>query len=1337
MIFSYQPPARDKYRQKIFDSHLLNEENYIPYLISYLKLENSTQESIKNTAIDLITKVRNQPQLETLDAFLKEYDLSTEAGIAVMCIAESILRIPDIQTGDALIQDKLTSVDWEKHVGRSSSLFVNASTWAFLLTGKILYEPSDNNNEIHNAFSKILSESSKPVIRQAIQQAIKLISNHFIIGRAIQDAFEKSQESKNRIYRYSFDMLGEAAITSEDANKYFEKYMLAIEHLHKSGDHDPITGPGVSIKLSALHPRYEFAKYKSVFNRLYPYLKDLAQAAKRANISFVIDAEETERLDLQLDLFESLCSESCLHNWDGLGIAVQAYQKRVFSVIDWLISIAKTTDRRLMLRLVKGAYWDSEIKRAQMLGLKNYPVFTRKESTDISYLACAKKILNHTDMIYPMFATHNAHTIAAILNFTESYRDFEFQRLYGMGEQLYSSIITSEDPPLPCRVYAPCGQYKELLPYLVRRLLENGANTSFVNQILDPSISVNQVAADPIQSLSKQSSIPNSKIPLPLNLYQPHRLNSIGLDLTQESTLLNLKERLQQSSQNHWRATSIINGELQQGEKTYVYSPANPNKKIGSVVWATKEDVNLAVQYAQLAFSSWQKTSPSDRANCLIKAAELLEANTDELITLCILEAGKTIANAIAEIREAIDYCRYYAYQANTLFNSPLSFANSTIKVERVGCGIFACISPWNFPLAIFLGQVVAALVTGNTVIAKPAEQSPLIATKVMQLLHQAGVPVEVLHLIVGNGEIGDAIVNDHRIAGVVFTGSTTVAHSISKALSTGEPCCRPLIAETGGINAMIVDSSALLEQAVIDVIQSAFDSAGQRCSALRVVYMQEDIAEEFLQLLIGAMAELEVGDPSDLCSDIGPIIDQNAKRDLQQYEQEISKVAKLVYKTNTSLTSKEDNFFAPCVYEIKSIKQIKKEAFGPVLHFIRYSAHNVINVLQEINGSGYGLTFGVHSRVNSFTKHASETVRAGNIYINRNMIGATVGIQPFGGEKMSGTGPKAGGPHYLYKFTREIRTNLDSSQVDIKYESETNNLSMEKQCVIQSSVDINQSNKNENISLISKHIKINASVEYSHLEHVNKSIGFAEKSITDFDNMSNVQRIKYLNYIYENLEKYRNEIIRLYSSEFGLERNLVHKELDLAISIISDYKSYLDNNSNQIIFESGPTGERNELHLHNRGVFTFFCDRDPWLLTFSSTLAAMISIGNPLLVIASKNSLFTSHYLFSYLIHPELYAKYIYFLPTNNQNLMTSLYSDSRISGYIIATTSSNLVEAEKLIANRDGPLTPLIVDLENQVTGGLLANLNNLYLICTERTVSTDTTAIGGNATLYNMKV
>ena len=1333
MIFSHQRPKRSKQREAIFNHHLTNEDDLIQQLIQYLDLNNLAHKKIQIIAQDIVIKVRGLPHLATLDAFLKEYDLSTEEGITIMCIAESILRIPDADTGNALIQDKLSSANWSKHVGHSSSLFVNASTWAFLLSGKMLRVKHDENSELEVILSKIISQSSKPVIRQAVQQAIKLISNHFIISSNIHDSYKKSKEQSNAQFRYSFDMLGEAAITSEDAEKYFEKYLDAIRYLKKLENNNPVLGPGVSIKLSALHPRFEYHKYESIFNRLYPRLKSLANEAMRANIGLVIDAEETDRLDIQLDLFKALCQEPDLRDWNGLGIAVQAYQKRAFYVIDWLIELAESTQRRLMIRLVKGAYWDSEIKRAQLLGLESFPVYTRKESTDISYLACAKKILSNTDVIFPMFATHNAHTISAILHLVNDYRDFEFQRLFGMGEQLYSLIISSEKFCYPCRVYAPCGEYKELLPYLVRRLLENGANSSFVNQILDLSIPTKEVVSDPVLSIKNLSIVSNPKIPLPKDIYQPNWLNSKGMDLTQENTLLQLKENFEKNFEPSWNATSIINGIAQQGETNNVYSPSNHAHKIGKVTWADKKDVNVAIQYASQAFPSWSSVSAIERTNSLNKFSKLLELHTDELIALCILEAGKTVLSAIAEVREAIDFCHYYAYQSKKLFNAMHDQEGSIFKVHYIGCGVFACISPWNFPLAIFVGQIVAALVTGNTVIAKPAEQTPLVATRVIELLHQAGIPNDVLQLIIGNGEIGASIVSSHMIAGVVFTGSTYVAHEIRKAVCDEQRCCIPVVAETGGVNAMIIDSSALLEQAVVDVIQSAFDSAGQRCSALRVVYVQEDIAEEFLRLLKGAMAELEIGNPILLSTDVGPIIDQSAKNELEQYEQQISVAGKLIYKSRLTSSLRQGNFFGPCVYEIDSIDQITKEAFGPILHIIRYPVAKNQDVINEINSTGYGLTLGIQSRINSFSKRMCNLARVGNIYINRNMIGATVGIQPFGGERMSGTGPKAGGPNYLYKFTHEQRIALDSSNT--KFDNQPDLIKHKEidEDIIAPSVNACLSSKSEDIKITSQNIDLKAQVTYSDQEHINQAILIAGKNISEFDEKTNEQRADYISYIFEGLTKYQNKIIHYYSAEFGLDRNSVANEICDALSIVQDYIKLVKNNFRKNTFGYGPVGERNEFEMHNYGIFVFYSDKDPYILGFISALSATIAIGNPLLVISNRYSLFTSSFCTKFLIHPDLFTKHIHYLPIVDKLLLENVFSDQRISGYICSTTTAYLKELENLLVKREGPLTPLIIDTDNRDTGGPLANPNNLYLIGTERTISTNTTAIGGNASLY----
>jgi RHH-type proline utilization regulon transcriptional repressor/proline dehydrogenase/delta 1-pyrroline-5-carboxylate dehydrogenase len=849
-------------------------------------------------------------------------------------------------------------------------------------------------------------------------------------------------------------------------------------------------------------------------------------------------------------------------------------------------------------------------------------------------------------------------------------------------------------------VYAPCGEYQELLPYLVRRLLENGANSSFVNLILDHSIAPEEVATNPIQKLSEYSSFHNPKIPLPAKIYQPHWQNSVGMEVTQEDELIHLQKTLNQSKNIIWHAASIVNGKPCNGAQEDVFNPANPNNIIATVTAATSAQTAQAVEYAQQAFPAWNAIAVEKRAEYLLTIAELIETHRDYFIQLCIQEAGKTVANAVAEIREAVDFCRYYSYQAKLLLASPYRILDSTIQVEHLGHGVVACISPWNFPLAIFVGQVVATLVAGNTVIAKPAEQTPIIAFKVVQLMHSAGIPANVLQLIIGDGKIGAQLVNDHRIAGVVFTGSTYVAHEIRKTLSKHHRTNARLIAETGGINAMLVDSSALLEQTIKDVMQSAFDSAGQRCSALRVVYVQQDIFDEFTRLLKGAMAELTIGDPAYIQTDIGPIIDQPAKQDLQTYDELISEIGTLIYQCNFPVAEQLNNYFSPSAYQIDSIEQIRKEAFGPILHVISYPAENIQEVINEINRQGYGLTFGVQSRIQTFTKKASKDIRAGNIYINRNMIGATVGIQPFGGERLSGTGPKAGGPHYLLALSKEKR----SGQNFIK-------------------------NKPAAITAVVK------DYEETKQSQIESAINSAEKIGHEFNFMQNELRIEYLDYINKQLIKHRNEIVHLLSSTSSLDEHQTNAEIINAISIINEYKKALINNIKQTIFKIGPTGQRNELRLYNRGPLLYINYSHSSLVSLVCVLVVNIVVGNPILITSNKQTIQTNNFLYKQLIHKELQEKYYFKFLINNQTTLKKLLINPSLHGFIFLVNSEKLTEIENIVAHRDGSIVPCI-DLQDwQTTGGILANPKNLYLICTERTITTNTTAMGGNTSLYSL--
>ena len=940
-----------------------------------------------------------------IDTLLHEYDLSSEEGVALLCLAEALLRIPDTATIDRFISDKISAANesWHTHFS-NHSLFLNAATWSLLLTGKIFKLTRNTEKSLVSSLQRLLGRAGGVLIRPMILQGMKSIGQKFIIGTNITEALTNSKIGEKQGYRYSYDMLGEAARTMDTAEKYFKAYQEAIIAIGKSQplgeNRDPIKGPGISIKLSALHPRYEFAQRERVLRELVPRVLQLAEAAKAYNIGLTIDAEEADRLDISLDIIESVFCHPVLDHWEGFGVAVQSYQKRAPFVIDWLADLAHRQGKRCMVRLIKGAYWDSEIKTSQVLGLEGYPVFTRKQSTDISFIACAKKILAYPDRFYPQFGTHNAYSVAAILEMAGENIDFEFQCLHGMGELLYNQLITK----IPCRIYAPVGGHKDLLGYLVRRLLENGANTSFINRLADEKIPVETIVAHPMNFVEKQVSKPHSSIPLPKDSYKPERLNSMGLDLTNQEAVNNLRKSI-----------ALIETD---------------SKK--NIDYTTPEHIEKKIQQAADASAIWANTPVSIRAACLERAADLFEKNRPLLIHVLCREGRKQIADCISEIREAVDFCRYYACCARRdlqpqLLKGPTGESNQFSLHPR---GIILCISPWNFPLAIFIGQIVAALVTGNAVIAKPAEQTPLIASEAIKILHTAGVPEAVLQLVIGkSSQIGRLLVADARIAGVMLTGSTETARSIQQTLTNRPGAIVPLIAETGGQNTMIVDSSALPEQVVVDVIQSAFNSAGQRCSALRVLFIQEDTADTFLTMLKGAMAELVIGDPSLLSTDIGPVIDQKALDALQKHFIKMQTDAVLVYQIPLGVMP-TGHFFAPCVFEIKNLNQLEGEVFGPILHVIRYPEKELPKILEDIRQTGYGLTLGIHSRINATVTKIIDYMRVGNIYVNRNMIGAVVGVQPFGGEGLSGTGPKAGGPYYLPRLCVERVTSINTSAV-------------------------------------------------------------------------------------------------------------------------------------------------------------------------------------------------------------------------------------------------------------------------------------------------------------------
>jgi len=960
----------------------------------------------------LVSAVREKRTRSSgVDALMHEFSLSSEEGVALMCLAEALLRIPDSETADRLIADKISRGDWKKHLGESPSLFVNAATWGLLVTGKLVSSSSEKG--LGAALTRLIAKGGEPLIRKGVDLAMRMLGNQFVTGQTIDEALKNSRDNETRGYRYSYDMLGEAALTERDAENYHASYEAAIHAIGKASNGRGIKdGPGISIKLSALHPRYSRAQHARVMAELLPRVRRLVLLAKQYNIGINIDAEEADRLEISLDMLEVLAFDAELAGFEGIGLVIQAYQKRCPFVIDFVVDLARRSGRKFMVRLVKGAYWDAEIKRAQVDGLPGYPVYTRKMYTDVSYLTCAKKLLGATDVIYAQFATHNAHTLSVIYTWAKAdgVSNYEFQCLHGMGETLYDQVVGTDKLGKACRIYAPVGSHETLLAYLVRRLLENGANSSFVNQIVDESVAIDKLLTDPFAAARAARCLPHPRIPLPAALYPDGRRNSAGLDLANENVLAELGREL--GTQRQYLAAPLVDGQLEAVGAINVVNPAQAADIVGQVTEATVGDVDTALQAAVIAAPGWEALGAGARADILLRVADLFEQQQMELMALAVREAGKSLPNAIAEIREAVDFLRYYAAEVRS-------------SGDTRALGAVACISPWNFPLAIFTGQVAAALAAGNVVLAKPAEQTPLIAWRAVQLFHAAGVPAGALQLLPGRGEtVGAALTSDARVKAVIFTGSTEVAQLINRTLAkraSEKGCEIPLIAETGGQNALIVDSSALPEQVVQDVLSSAFDSAGQRCSALRVLFLQEDIADKTIAMLKGAMQELRVGVPDRLATDIGPVIDAEAQANLLGHIERMRATAKQSFSLPLPAELQaQGTFVPPTVLEIGSMAELQREVFGPVLHIVRYRRTDLAQVVDTINATGYGLTLGVHSRIDETIDFITSRAHVGNIYVNRNIVGAVVGVQPFGGEGKSGTGPKAGGPLYLKRLQQD-----------------------------------------------------------------------------------------------------------------------------------------------------------------------------------------------------------------------------------------------------------------------------------------------------------------------------
>jgi RHH-type proline utilization regulon transcriptional repressor/proline dehydrogenase/delta 1-pyrroline-5-carboxylate dehydrogenase len=1048
ILASELPAAPDAARARLTAAYSRDETEAVNELIAQAELPPAERDLVLARATELVARVRAKKHEQTaVESFMREYDLSSEEGVLLMCVAEALLRIPDKETADKLISDKLGEANWESHLGKSDSVLVNAGTWGLMLTGKLVTLADETQRNFVGALKRLVGRAGEPVIRLAVRQAMRIMGHQFVMGRTIKEALDRAEEKDNRLYRYSYDMLGEAALTQPDAERYHRAYKDAIAALGKRGPfNDVLDAPSISIKLSALHPRYEVAKRERVHAELTPKLLELAQLAKKNGIGLTVDAEEADRLEISLEVIAAVHADKSLDGWNGYGLAVQAYQKRAPFVIDWLAEQAKKVGRRFCVRLVKGAYWDSEVKRAQEGGFAGYPVYTRKPNTDVSYLACARSLFDYGDAFYPAFATHNAHTIAAIHHMARG-RPFEFQRLHGMGTDLYAEVMGPNNLNVPCRVYAPVGSHEDLLPYLVRRLLENGANTSFVNRIVDESLPIKDLVADPVDIVRAFPIKPHPRIPQPVALYEqagsgpnsassqnsssPSRKNSMGVNFGNDNELNALADAVTKVATN-WNATPLVPGAKSGEPLRDVTNPADRRNKIGTKQQADLATVERALKNATTAQPDWDHLPAASRAKILEHAADLLEQRRAEFVALCVREAGKTLPAAISEVREAADMCRYYAAMARKLMGNPEALPGPTGESNQLslhGRGVFVCISPWNFPLAIFTGQVAAALVTGNAVIAKPADQTVLIGYAAVKLLHEAGVPESVLQFLPAKGSmIGNTLLTKADVSGVCMTGSTETAWTINRTLAARNSPIAALIAETGGQNALIADSSALPEQLVKDVIASAFDSAGQRCSAARVLFVQDDIADKVIAMLSGAMDELKVGDPALLSTDVGPVIDEPSRKGLVDHAARMEKEARLIKQVPLGPDCANGTFFAPRAFELKLLSQLTHEVFGPVLHVLRWKADQLDAVIDAINATGFGLTLGIHSRIDSTIAHISQRAKVGNCYVNRNQIGAVVGVQPFGGENLSGTGPKAGGPHYLLRFVTERTLTINTT---------------------------------------------------------------------------------------------------------------------------------------------------------------------------------------------------------------------------------------------------------------------------------------------------------------------
>ncbi len=1298
MIFEQPLPERTALRRAIDQHYRADETQCVGELLSQLELDSEANSRIASTARRLVEAVRARAK-GGLDAFLYEYGLSTQEGVMLMCIAEALLRIPDDETQEALIRDKISAGNWDRHIGHSDSVFVNASTWGLMLTGRVVRMHGIRGQSAGSLLRRLVARVGEPVIREAVNQAMRIMGRQFVMGRTIGEALERAKAFEKRGYRYSYDMLGEAARTMEDADRFFEAYKSAIAVIGEAAKGKGVVdGPGISVKLSALHPRYELWNERRVMDELVPRIQALARLAAERDIGLNIDAEEAARQDLSLDVTEAVSGSDELRGWNGLGVVVQAYQKRAPFVIDWFADMARRHKRRLMVRLVKGAYWDAEIKLAQELALAGYPVFTRKVNSDVCFLACARRLFAEKDAFYPQFATHNAHTMAAVLEFAGNTRDFEFQRLHGMGEELYEEVVEKADLGTPCRIYAPVGEHEDLLAYLVRRLLENGSNSSFVNRIQDEDLPVDEIIADPIAQARGHAFVPHPRIPLPRDIYGARRQNFAGLDLTDRATLEELRIAMLEAESKPWAGGPIVDGKEMGGRVRIAVSPADRERVVGHVSDAQEKDIERALKSAAGAARAWADTPVSQRAECLRKLADLMEEGTPKLMAIAVREAGKTLNDALAEVREAVDFCRYYARRAEkscaaeTRLRVPREDGR-TVRLE--GGGVFCCISPWNFPLAIFTGQITAALAAGNAVVAKPAEQTPLMAAAGVRLMHRAGIPPEVLHLLPGEGAtVGSALVADPRVTGVCFTGSTEVAQIINRTLAKKDGPIAPLIAETGGMNAMIVDSSALPEQVTRDVVMSAFQSAGQRCSALRVLFLQEEVADRMLNMIRGAMEELCVGDPAYLSTDVGPVIDDEAQSMLEGHIRRMRGEARLIEQVKPGPGTGNGSFVSPVAFEIDRLSRLQREVFGPVLHVLRYSASQLDSVIDAINATGYGLTHGIHTRVDETRDYILSRVRAGNAYVNRNQIGAVVGVQPFGGEGLSGTGPKAGGPHYVPRFACE-RATIAADQLTEDLEPGGD---LARHGISRRDFD--------------------------------SAIEAARSGGAMWSSMPVPDRAALLEQVASRLES---------AAEEGLAKLDTRGTagVDLAADFIRFHAAQAESEIAQPLSLPGPTGERNELTYAARGVVA--CLATDGVAPLAAQLGAALAAGNSAIAWHADGRIAAQ--LQTIFREAGIPKAALQAVSDGSDASIKHIVSDARVNAVAFSGGHADAKAIARALADGDGPIRPLIPYAELEHRGGapgspLAGSPNYLHRFLLERSLSVDTTASGGNASLFSLE-